>query len=72
MNIFFTADLFPNGNGAFSTRHAIGYWFRKTSMKAGITNLVFHDTRRTFYTRMTFLGCKYLVLEYLMGHKLPG
>jgi integrase/transcriptional regulator with XRE-family HTH domain len=60
----------------YSDGKPIGKWkliyeFQKAREKAGIKNIWFHDLRRTFYTRMKLVGCDYLILEYLMGHRLP-
>jgi integrase len=47
------------------------YWFKKAVKMAGLDHLIFHDLRRTFYTRLRLAGCNQAILERLMGHKEP-
>ncbi len=43
--------------------------YKRAVKKAGLLNLVFHDLRRTFFSRLRLKGCNQTVAEYLMGHK---
>jgi hypothetical protein len=40
--------------------------------RAGLTDLVFHDIRRTFATWLTQCGVDYAVIRMLRGEPLPG
>lgn len=64
--------FFRDESGKPLTRYKIGHCFRRTLKKAGLEGLVFHDLRRTFFTRLRWQGCNPTLAEYLMGHKLPS
>ena len=44
----------------------------ETVQRAGLTDLVFHDIRRTFATWLTQSGVDYAVIRMLRGEPLPG
>jgi len=52
--------------------HKMNYWLKRTARKAGIRSLGFHDMRRTFCSRLNWLGCNKMFTEYLMGHTVKG
>jgi len=67
-----TDHFFVDEKGCPVSRYNIDYWFRRAKIKAGIEGLIFHDLRRTFCSRLNWLGCNKMFIEYLMGHTVKG
>ncbi len=64
--------FFCSEGGETLTSNVISKRFRQAVNRAGINNFIFHDLRRTFYSRLRLRGCNPTVAEYLMGHKQRG
>jgi integrase len=67
-----TDYFFTDEEGNPVTTDKIGRRVRKAATKAGINGFVFHDLRRTFCSRLNWLGCNKMFIEYLMGHTVKG
>ncbi|MFH0796997.1 MAG: site-specific integrase [Candidatus Omnitrophota bacterium] len=67
-----TDHFFTDENGSPVTTDKIERQFKKATTKAGISGLVLHDLRRTFCSRLNWLGCNKMFTEYLMGHSVKG
>ena len=73
MSAYRTTDhFFVDGNGKSFNIHNINYWIKKTAKKAGIKSIIFHSLRKTFCSRLNWLGCNKMFIEYLMGHTVKG
>lgn len=73
MSAYRTTDyFFVDGNGKSLNIHNINYWIKKTAKKAGIKSIIFHSLRKTFCSRLNWLGCNKMFIEYLMGHTVKG
>jgi len=67
-----TDYFFVDESGSPVTTDKIERQFKKATAKAGIEGLVLHDLRRTFCSRLNWLGCNKMFIEYLMGHTVKG
>ena len=67
-----TDHFFTNEKGSPITTDKIERQFKRATTKAGIKGLVLHDLRRTFCSRLNWLGCNKVFIEYLMGHTVKG
>jgi integrase len=54
------------------TSNKIDHWLEKAAGKAKITDITCNDFRRTFCSRLYWMGCNPVFVEYLMGHTVNG
>ncbi len=64
--------FFIDDEGRPVNSYTLIYWLKKTAMKAGLSNLSSNDLRRTFCSRLYWMGCNPVFVEYLMGHTVSG
>ena len=66
----------PRIGGRFFSQWKDGNSFKhrwdSTCERAGVHDLHFHDLRHTFATWLMQAGVDYVVIEKLLGHRLPG
>lgn len=65
------SDLLFTTTGARSVS-GISKWKRRLDKMSGVTDWRLHDLRRTAATGMARLGVQPIVVEAVLGHKLPG
>ncbi|MFH0795681.1 MAG: site-specific integrase [Candidatus Omnitrophota bacterium] len=73
MSVYRATDhFFADEKGNPVDIHKIRRQLITATAKTGIKGLVFQDLRRTFCSRLNWLGCNKMFIEYLMGHTVKG
>jgi len=67
-----TGQVFRNEKGEPITKDELYHGVTDASGKALTYHLQMNDLRRTFCSRLFWLGCNLTQVDYLMGHKTPG
>lgn len=64
--------FFTDSSNKPVTVHKVGRCLRNTAKKAGLKEFTSNDLRRTFCSRLYWMGCNPVFIEYLMGHSVNG
>jgi integrase len=64
--------FFVDDKGMLLNIDKMGKRLEKTAQLAGIEKITFNILRKTFCSRLNWLGCNKMFVEYLMGHTVKG
>jgi integrase len=67
-----TVYFFTDASGKHVTSNKVDHWLEKTAAKAGVMDITCNDFRRTFCSRLYWMGCHPVFVEYLMEHTVNG